>query len=212
MVRKLSIVVATVAMLAGSSFPSANAATKTVEIPGPFFQPEQLKIVVGDTVRWVNEDNQRHSVSANTSAQAQGEFFDSGTRCPGGLLGTNCLRPGESYTHTFNTIGTFTYRCRIHGSDTSFSSCAMCGQIVVRAKTTPAPPSTAPATPSTKSPTVSASPSVSVSPTATASGSSPIAGGPPPSDDSFPVLPVAAAAVVLLAGSGFLVYRSLLRS
>ena len=213
MVRKLSIVVVAVAAIVGSTFAPARAETKTVEIPDRFFRPAQLTIVVGDTVRWTNTDDQRHSVSANTSAQAQGEFFDSGTRCPGNLLGNNCLRPGESFSHTFSSVGTFTYRCRIHGSNTSFSACAMCGQIIVRAAAPPPPPPSTPAKPTvSKTPTATTSPSASMSATATATGSSPVASGPPADDGSLPVLPIAAGAVVLLAGSGILVYRSMLKN
>ena len=212
MVRKLSIVVSVVAIVCASFLP-AGAATHTVEIPGRFFQPSRLDVFVGDTVRWINADNERHSVSANTSAQAQGEFFDSSNRCPGGLLGNNCLRPGESFSHTFTQPGTFTYRCKLHGSDTSYASCDMCGQIIVRIRTTPRPsqpPPTAPSTP--KSPTTSISPSTTPSVSTSATASSPLAGGSPPSEGPFPVMPVAGAAFVILAASAFLVYRAYLKS
>jgi plastocyanin len=211
--RKLAIVVAVSAAVAAGLLP-AGADTRTVEIPGRSFQPAQLRVFVGDTVRWVNVDNSRHSVSANTSAQAQGESFDSGANCPGGLLFRNCLEPGESFSHTFTRVGTFTYRCRIHGSDTSFAACRMCGQVLVRER--PTEPTIAPTTAgptSTGTATTSTSPSVTASGTPTATGSSPIASGSPPDgDSSLPVIPIAAGAVLLLGASAFFVYRSMLKS
>lgn len=211
MVRKFSIAFSILAIVFASVLP-AGAATHTVEIPGRFFQPSRLNVFVDDTVRWVNGDNQRHSVSANTSAQAQGEFFDSSSRCPGGLLGNNCMRPGESFSHTFTQPGTYTYRCKLHGSDTSFAACDMCGQIIVRERTAPPPTQPPPTPPTTKSPSTSMSPSTTPSVSATATASSPLAGGSPPSEGPFPVMPVAGAALILLAASAFLVYRNYLKS
>ena len=209
--RKLAIVATSFAIVAGSML-SAGADTEVVEIEGRSFEPARIRVVVGDTVRWVNSDNNRHSVSANTSAHAQGESFDSGSNCPGGLLFRNCLDPGESFSHTFTRAGTFTYRCRIHGSDTSFADCRMCGQVIVRERATEPTivPTTARPTVS-RSPTASVSPSVTISGTPTATGSSPIASR-PPGDDPLPVVPIAAAAVALLGGSAFVVYRTWLKS
>ena len=214
MVRKLSVIAAAIAIVSSSVLP-AGAASHTVEIPGRFFQPSRLVVRVGDTVRWTNMDNTRHSVSANSSAQAQGESFDSGANCPGGLpLLRNCIEPGESFSHTFARVGTFTYRCRIHGDDTSFAACRMCGQVLVRER--PSEPTIAPTTAgptSSDTPTTSTSPSVTASGTPTATGSSPIASGRPPGDSgSLPVIPIAAGAVLLLGASAFFVYRSMLKS
>lgn len=209
--RKLAIVAASFAIVAGSMF-AAGADTQTVEVVGRSFEPARVGVFVGDTVRWVNTDNNRHSVSANSSARAQGESFDSGVNCPGGLLFRNCLEPGESFSHTFTRAGTFTYRCRIHGSDTSFAECKMCGQVIVRERATQptSVPTTARPTVS-GSPTASVSPSVTISGSPTATGSSPNAARPPGDDEPLPVVPIAAAAVVLLGGSALVVYRTLLR-
>jgi plastocyanin len=190
----------------------AGAATKTVVIPDLSFQPATVKIVVGDTVRWVNQDNRRHTVTANSSSIALGESFDSSSNCPGLL--NNCMRRGDTFTHTFTHEGTFTYRCKLHGSDTSFSQCAMCGRVVVSGLATlsPSPPPPTLAT-STGTPTSTGSPTATASTTPTGSITSP--GGPqaaPPSEDgTLPVVAIAAGAVVLLAGSGMLVYRTYLK-
>jgi plastocyanin len=204
--------VAAAAVLA--SLLPAGAATKTVEIPARRFEPERLTIFVGDTVRWVNRDDIEHTVSANSSAQALGESFDSspGNNCPGGILfGDNCLDPGESFSHRFTHAGTFTYRCKRHGSDTSFANCAMCGQVIVKTKSSP-PPSKSP---TTATPSVPVSPSTSVSPTLTTGVSpsgvltSPVPGS--AEDQPFPTIAVAGLALALLGTSGFFVWRTLIR-
>lgn len=198
------------AIFVGSLLP-AGAATKTVEIPDRRFDPERVTIFVGDTVRWINRDNEGHTVTANSSAVALGESFDSSDRCPGGLLFDDCLDRNESFSHRFTRAGTFTYRCKLHGSDTSFANCAMCGQVIVKVKSSPP----ASQSPTTKPPSVSASPSASVSPTLTTSTSpSGVLTAPVPGsaeDQPFPTIAVAGVAVALLGTSGFFVWRTMIR-
>ena len=119
------------AVFVGSLLP-AGAATKTVEIPARRFEPQRVTIFVGDTVHWINRDDTEHTVTANSSAVALGESFDSSKNCPGGLLFDDCLDPNDSFSHRFTNAGTFTYRCKLHGSDTAFAKCAMCGQVIVK--------------------------------------------------------------------------------
>lgn len=76
---------------------NAQAATHTVTIKNMAFSPAQLTIAAGDTVTWVNEDRARHSAMHLDGA------FD-----------TDLLSRGESGSITFNTAGTFDYRCRPH--------------------------------------------------------------------------------------------------
>jgi plastocyanin len=210
--RKLATMVAIAAFIGAIAAPSP-AATKSVSIRSNAFQPAQLKVFVGDTVRWVNEDGRRHSVSANSSARAQGEAFDSGSNCPGGLLFDDCMRQGQSFSHTFTTVGTFTYRCRIHGSDTSFAACDMCGQIIVRVRPAPPPTQQTTGTPTgSLSPTSTTSTSTSPSTSPSVGASTTLAGAGNDGDDaSFPVLPIAAAAVALLTASAMVVYRTMLK-
>jgi plastocyanin len=57
-----------------------------------------LQVPMGATVTWVNNDSVPHTVTADDSS------FDSGS-----------IQPGQSYSHTFETAGTFPYYCTIHG-------------------------------------------------------------------------------------------------
>lgn len=65
------------------------------------FAPLNLTITHGTTVTWMNGDGIIHTV---TSATGSGETFDSGN-----------LGGGATFTHTFNTAGTYAYYCKIHG-------------------------------------------------------------------------------------------------
>ena len=60
------------------------------------FVPQTLTVNPGTTVTWTNKDNVAHTVTR------QG-MFDSGQ-----------LQPGETFTYTFNTEGTYDYICTIH--------------------------------------------------------------------------------------------------
>ena len=111
---------------------TAFAATSDVEVKGSAFNPSQLSVVPGDTVRWTFAGpDLNHSV---TSDAGQAESFESD---PGVPLPMHLA--GDTFEHTFNTAGTFTYHCRVH----SF----MHGTVMVRAPGSAPPPPAADTTP-----------------------------------------------------------------
>jgi plastocyanin len=61
------------------------------------FFPRQLTIKVGTTITWVNHDVTDHTVTANDGS------LDSGN-----------LKPGDTFSFTFNTVGKFEYHCSHH--------------------------------------------------------------------------------------------------
>lgn len=76
----------------------ASAGQNVVTIQNTQFTPGQMTIPVGTTVVWMNqESNIPHTVTSDAG------LWDSGT-----------LQPGQSFSHTFTTPGTFTYHCNIH--------------------------------------------------------------------------------------------------
>jgi plastocyanin len=87
----------------------AVAAEVVVGPEGSFsFEPEEVTIAVGETVRWV-WDSRGHNVKPD---DIPSESDWSGT--PGGGLDT--FRAGHVYTHEFQVAGTFDYLCRPHRS------------------------------------------------------------------------------------------------
>jgi len=105
-----TVVLAAVAVLAlavtGASQP-ASQATKAVAIKSTGFSPKSVTIATGDAVKWTNRDTKNHQVVANN-----------------GSFASAAIKPGKSYTHTFNTAGTFGYRDALHPSLT--------GKVVVK--------------------------------------------------------------------------------
>jgi plastocyanin len=90
----LSIVFAAAWNRAGES--PAEADDGTVTIAEFAFAPAAISVDAGDTVTWVNRDATPHSVAAGTS------------------FASDTLDAGETFTHTFDTAGTFDYICAIH--------------------------------------------------------------------------------------------------
>jgi plastocyanin len=102
--RKLSyfVTLAVVALLMLA--PTAGAQQEagqdvTVNIQGFAFDPPDITVAPGTTVTWVNNDSVPHTSTAND------ESWDSET-----------LQPGQSFSFTFDTPGTFPYFCEIHPS------------------------------------------------------------------------------------------------
>lgn len=92
----------------GSTDAAAAPGAIAVDISGFAFNPATLNVKVGDTVTWTNNDSTAHTVTQKPS----GSGFQSGT-----------LPPGQSFSFTFDTAGTYDYYCEFHAS--------MSGQVVV---------------------------------------------------------------------------------
>lgn len=80
----------------------------TVAISGFSFKPATLTVTAGQSVRFVNRDQEAHTVTASNNS------FDSAG-----------LDSGASWSHTFTRPGTYTYFCELHPY--------MKGTIIVRA-------------------------------------------------------------------------------
>jgi len=63
------------------------------------FDPAEMEVPVGTTVRWTNNDSFDHNVNADDGT------FESET-----------LGGGDTFEFTFETAGTFSYICGIHPS------------------------------------------------------------------------------------------------
>jgi len=74
--------------------------------PENAFAPLNLEVPVGTTVRWTNDDTQVHTVTSGVSDGLVGT--------PDGLFGSEFLNPGDTFTFTFDDVGTFSYFCTPH--------------------------------------------------------------------------------------------------
>lgn len=130
---------------------AAGAATKDVVIVDDSFQAQTVTVTQGDTVKWTDNGNESHTVTADNGS------FDSSAG------GSAVLAKGQTFSATFNTPGSFAYHCKIHGGP---GGVGMSGTIVVKAAsapaTTAAPPTTSkavgPTTPPTTAMTATAPP------------------------------------------------------
>jgi plastocyanin len=91
--------VATLALTVTGASQPASTATKAVAIRATGFFPASVTIATGDAVRWTNRDTKNHQVIANN-----------------GSFASPVLAPGKSYSHRFNTAGTFRYHDALHPS------------------------------------------------------------------------------------------------
>ena len=82
--------------------PAKIPSTKTynISIANFAFNSKTLTINKGDTITWTNNDSVPHQVKGDTLTSLSGPVI------------TN----GQSYSYTFNNIGTFAYHCNIHPS------------------------------------------------------------------------------------------------
>jgi plastocyanin len=87
-----TLVGAVVVTAAGSA-----ASTAEITMPGRFFAPADLDVLVGTTVTWQNTDRSTHTATEDE------DVFDSGH-----------IRPGADFSWTFAKTGRFEFHCTIH--------------------------------------------------------------------------------------------------
>lgn len=92
-----------------SKFSSSAAAGKTVTLTNNNFTPKTVTIRKGQSVTWTAKEG-AHTVKADNGS------FQSGT-----------LSAGKSFSHTFDTPGTYGYHCTFHGS----AGHDMAGKVIV---------------------------------------------------------------------------------
>lgn len=110
--------VSTFALAGLFACPAAQAATHDVRIEGQSFQPRELSIAAGDTVRWTNFSDGSHNV------QSDDGLFNSGRATSGRW----------TFTHTFDGGGEFPYYCGPHGGP---GGVGMSGKITVQGTAPP---------------------------------------------------------------------------
>lgn len=78
-----------------------------------WFSPTKLSIKYGDTITWQNDDREGHTI---TSGKGSGRFgwMSDDYGIPDGYFDSGRFLPGESFSFTFEKIGTIPYFCTIH--------------------------------------------------------------------------------------------------
>ena len=129
----ITLLMATIALLL--SYPKASAATVDVTVAPNgqlVFSPSSITINPGDTVRWTWAATFHSSTSGIPGM-------------PNGIWDSGILNQGATFTHIFNSTGSFPYYCTPHGG-----CCGMVGMVTVASATpspTPMPTSTPSSTP-----------------------------------------------------------------
>src|SRR5947208_9143944 len=77
--------------------PTVAALAASVTVQDFQYIPSSVTVSAGQSVTWTSQGPSPHTVTAD------GGSFDSGT-----------LNPGQSFTHSFTTAGTFPYHCQFH--------------------------------------------------------------------------------------------------
>lgn len=87
---------------ASSSDSSSGSAVEasSVTIENYNFTPAKIKVKKGTKVTWTNQDSVKHDVMPDNESDA--------------FKASELLGKGESYSFTFNTVGTYTYHCSPH--------------------------------------------------------------------------------------------------
>jgi plastocyanin len=101
-----------VAVIAGGCAAKPN----TVDIHDLEFDPQTMTVAVGTTVTWTVNDQTAHII--------QTDDFGVDGKSQTGQFASQPLSPGDSFSHTFDTAGTFTYGDPLQGY--------MTGTIVVK--------------------------------------------------------------------------------
>lgn len=77
-----------------------QSGTVEMDIAGSAYQKSDITIKKGATVVWTNQDSIQHDVTPDEESPA--------------FEGSELLNNGQSYSFTFNTVGTYTYHCTPH--------------------------------------------------------------------------------------------------
>jgi len=78
----------------------APANPNTVAIKDFSFNPSRITVKAGASVTWINQDSAPHTVASDSGSE----------------IASETLSNGQSYSHAFNTPGTFAYHCGVHPS------------------------------------------------------------------------------------------------
>jgi plastocyanin len=91
------------AFRAGSTVSQNNVAVAVthVSMVNDAFTPARIQVTIGTTVTWTNRDSVSHNVTLSPVVMSASNNWESGS-----------LYPGQSFSYTFTSRGTFQYYCQ----------------------------------------------------------------------------------------------------
>lgn len=125
------VIVFSILVLASGPFllhvisPQAMAAVQTITIPyGAFdpnfntaapqwYLPTATAIQVNQTVTWLNQDTEGHTVTSGKAGGREG-LIQNNMGQPSGLFDSGTIKPGKTWSYTFAKPGQYEYFCTIH--------------------------------------------------------------------------------------------------
>jgi len=81
----------------------ASASSPECELSNSCFSPSEVTAEIGQEVIWTNNDFAAHTVTSGTVENG-----------PDGTFGSELILAGESFAHTFDDAGEYSYFCSIH--------------------------------------------------------------------------------------------------
>jgi len=81
--------------------------------PRQWYEPREISINVNETIRWVNNDTEPHTVTSGLGGGLNSLLTNSLGK-PDGLFDSGLFSAGDSISIKFNNSGTFNYFCTIH--------------------------------------------------------------------------------------------------
>lgn len=81
--------------------------------PRQWYDPREISINVNETIRWINNDTEPHTVTSGLGGGLNSLLTNSQGK-PDGLFDSGLFSAGDSISIKFNNSGTFLYFCTIH--------------------------------------------------------------------------------------------------
>jgi plastocyanin len=130
-VRKVLLLMLVAVALAGCSGGKDRPPGQVGMTAGHAFDPKEITVDAGETVTWINDSEESHTVTAFDDGIPEGaEYFDNGGAEDEDeardAVGDNLMQPGDTFEVTFDEPGTYRYLCIPHESH------GMVGTVTVR--------------------------------------------------------------------------------
>lgn len=94
---------------------SANPEVDITKLgPKQWYLPRTMTIGVNDTVTWINQDTEAHTVTSGIGGGMESLVNVNKKGSPTGYFNSGLFKPGQSWTHTFTKSGVYNYFCTIH--------------------------------------------------------------------------------------------------